>query len=85
VTLQGWKSVLEAGWENEGGGGGGWRSRRARLLVGESWERRVAVARPMPEEPPVMRMVLLWREVRVEESIVKVVILMVRFGDEEYR
>jgi hypothetical protein len=83
VTLQGWKSVLEAGWENEGGGG--WRSRRARLLVGESWERRVAVARPMPEEPPVMRMVLLWREVRVEGSIVKVVILMVGFGDEEYR
>ena len=38
--------------------GGAWRSSRMRLCVAFRVERRVAVARPMPEEPPVMRIVL---------------------------
>lgn len=46
--------------------GGGCRSRRTRLWEGFRIERRVAVARPMPEDPPVMRMVFgvdfrVWR------------------------
>lgn len=49
-----------------GAGGGGCRSSSARLLVGERLERGEAVARRMPEEPPVIRMVLFLREVRAE-------------------
>jgi hypothetical protein len=44
-------------------------------LVGERLERSGAVARPMPEEPPVMRMDLFLREARAEGSTAKVVIL----------
>ena len=40
-----------------------------RLWEGLSWERRVAVARPMPEEPPVMRMVWGWVERVVREEM----------------
>lgn len=39
-------------------GGGVFRSMRTRLCAGFRAERRRAVARPMPEEPPVMTMVL---------------------------
>ena len=47
-------------------GGGGWRSIKTRLWDGLREERSVAVARPMPEEPPVMMMVFgvdfkVWR------------------------
>jgi hypothetical protein len=38
--------------------GGGWRSRRMRLWDGLREERRVAVARPIPEEAPVIKIVL---------------------------
>ena len=54
---------------------GGRRSSGARLLVGERLERSEAVSRRMPEEPPVMRMVLFLREIRAEGSTVKVAIL----------
>jgi len=58
-------------------GGGGWRSSRMRLWDGFRHERRVAVARPMPEEPPVMRMVfgVLERVLRAEGEGVKSVIV----------
>ena len=46
-------------------GRGGRRSSSARLLIGERLERSETVARPTPEEPPVMRMVLFLREVMV--------------------
>lgn len=52
----------------------GRRSSSARLLVGERLARSEAVARPMPEEPPVMRMVLFLREVMADGSTVKMVI-----------
>ena len=52
----------------------GGRSSSARLLVGEKLERSEAVARPMLEEPLVMRMVLFLREVRADGSTVKAVI-----------
>lgn len=42
------------------GRGGGCRSSGARLLIGERLERSEAVSRPMPEEPPVMGMVLFF-------------------------
>lgn len=53
--------------------GGGCRSRRMRLWDGWSVERRVAVERPMPEEEPVIRIVLgdVEREVREEGVGVK--------------
>ena len=57
------------------GSAGGRRSSSAGLLVGKRLERSEAVARPMPEEPLVIRMVLFLREVRAEELTVKVVIL----------
>ena len=57
------------------GPGGGCRSSGARLLISDRLERSEAVSRPMPEEPPVMGMVLFLREVRAEGSAVKVVIL----------
>lgn len=41
------------------------------LLVGETDRRSSAVARPMPDEPPVMRVVLLVRVVRDALGIVK--------------
>lgn len=51
-------------------GGGAERSMMARLWEGLRKERRRAVARPMPEEPPVMTMVLGvdLRLVKVEAS-----------------
>ena len=52
---------------------GGGRSSSARL-VGEKLERSEAVARPMLEEPLVMRMVLFLREVRADGSTMKAVI-----------
>jgi hypothetical protein len=52
--------------------GGGCKSRRMRLWDGFREERRVAVARPMPDEEPVMRIVL-GMEVRIaREEIVGV-------------
>ena len=58
-------------------GDGGWRSSRMRLWDGFRDERRVAVARPMPEEPPVMRIVLgvLERVFRSEGEGLKSVII----------
>ena len=38
--------------------GGGCRSKRIRLCEELSLRRRVAVARPIPEQPPVIRIVL---------------------------
>lgn len=67
VMSQGRKSVWDLGWGKVEGGG--WRSKRMRLWEGLSWERRVAVARPMPEEPPVMRMVWGWVERVVREEM----------------
>ena len=70
-----WNSRLEA--ECLKVAGGGWRSSRMRLWDGFRDERRVAVARPMPEEPPVMRIVLgvLERVLRAEGEGVKSVIV----------
>lgn len=70
-----WVSRLDGEWVKVGGGG--WRSRRMRLWDGFRDERRVAVARPMPEEPPVMRMVfgVLERVLRAEGEGVKSVIV----------
>lgn len=51
--------------------GGGCRSTIMRLLLEEREATSWAVARPMPEEPPVMRTVLEVREVRELGSTVK--------------
>lgn len=64
--LRAWKRRRDRLCCRLGGGGGGCRSSSARLLVGERLERGEAVARRMPEEPPVIRMVLFLREVRAE-------------------
>jgi hypothetical protein len=75
VMLQVWTRILEG--ECLKVGGGGWRSKRMRLWDGLRVERRVAVERPMPDEPPVMSMVLgveerVWRDsmVGVKSDIV---------------
>jgi hypothetical protein len=62
-------------------GGGGERSRRMRLCDGFSVERRVAVDRPMPDEEPVIRIVLgvVRRELRVEgEGLKSVIFFLVK-------
>lgn len=64
MTLHSMKRVCEGAWEKVGGGG--CRSRRMRVWLGCRVERRVAVARPIPEEPPVMRIVF-----GAEERVVK--------------
>lgn len=70
VTSQGVKSVWEAACGKERGGGD--KSRRIRLWDGFSCERRVAVERPMPDEEPVIRMVLGVVERHVRDWIVGV-------------
>jgi hypothetical protein len=70
VMLQVWTSRLEGEWVKEAGGG--WRSTRMRLWDGFRVERRVAVERPMPDEPPVMRMVLEVEERTLRDSMVGV-------------
>jgi hypothetical protein len=70
VTLHLWKRRRDWGIFKDGGGGA--RSRIAILLVAEILASSIAVARPMPEEPPVMRMVLLRRFVSDLGSTLKV-------------
>jgi hypothetical protein len=55
VTLQLWYRVLAGSCLNEAGGG--CKSRSMRLWDGFEEERRVAVARPMPDEEPVIKIV----------------------------
>lgn len=59
-----WNRRFEEGWLKDRGGGR--RSSTTRLCEGFRVERRVDVARPMPEDPPVMRIVFgvdfrVWR------------------------
>lgn len=68
VMSQVWTRRCEAGCVKVGGGG--CRSTRTRLWCGLRVERRVAVARPIPEEPPVIRIVfgVEFGDVRVERE-----------------
>jgi len=54
--------------EEASGSGGAWISRMMRLLEGREWSRR-AVASPIPEEPPVIRVQDVVGEVREERGM----------------
>ena len=54
--------------EDASGSGGAWISRIIMLLDGKVW-RRSAVASPIPEEPPVMSVVLAVGDVREEREM----------------
>lgn len=55
--------------EERRGSGGGCRSRMMMLLEGREWRRR-AVASPMPDDPPVIKVVLRVGDVREERAMV---------------